>query len=41
MMSHITAPCLSHPEIEAAEQLFDDWFDPTEATSRTGRGRAC
>jgi transposase-like protein len=34
MTSHITAPCLSHPEIETAEQLFDNWFDPIEAGLR-------
>jgi hypothetical protein len=34
MRSHITTPCLSQPEIETAEQLFDNWFDPIEAGLR-------
>jgi transposase-like protein len=34
MTSHITAPCLSQPEIGTAEQLFDNWFDPIETGLR-------
>lgn len=38
MTSHIITPCLSQPEIETDEQLFDNWFDPIEAGLRD---RAC
>jgi transposase-like protein len=34
MTRHITAPCLSQPEIETAEQFFGNWFDPIEAGLR-------
>jgi transposase-like protein len=34
MTSHITTPCLPQSEIEAAEPLFDNWFDPIEAELR-------
>jgi len=34
MTSHSTTPCLPQSEIETAEQLFDNWFDPIEAGLR-------
>jgi putative transposase len=34
MMSHSTRPCLPQSEIETAEHLIDNWFDPIEATVR-------
>jgi len=34
MTSHITTPCLPQSEIETAEHLFDNWFDPIEAELR-------
>jgi transposase-like protein len=34
MTSHSTTPCLPQSEIETAEHLFDNWFDPIEAVLR-------
>ncbi len=34
MKSHSTTPCLPQSELEPAEQLFDNWFDPIEACLR-------
>jgi transposase-like protein len=34
MTSHTTTPFLPQSEIETAEQLFDNWFDPIEAGLR-------
>ena len=34
MTSNSTTPCLPQSEIEPAEQLFDNWFDPIEAALR-------
>jgi putative transposase len=34
MTSHSTTPCVPQSEIETAEQLFDNWFDPIEAGLR-------
>ncbi|HEX5507607.1 MAG TPA: IS256 family transposase [Pseudolabrys sp.] len=34
MTKIITTPCLPQSEIERAEQLFDNWFDPIEAGLR-------
>jgi transposase-like protein len=34
MTSHSTTPCLPQSEIETAEQLFDNWFDPIETGLR-------
>jgi transposase-like protein len=34
MTSHITSLCLPQSEIETAEHLFDNWFDPIEAELR-------
>jgi putative transposase len=34
MTSNSTTPCLPQPEIETAEHLFDNWFDPIEAGLR-------
>ncbi len=34
MTSHSTTPCLPQSEIETAEHLFDNWFDPIEAGLR-------
>jgi putative transposase len=34
MTSHSTTPCLPRSEIETAEHLFDNWFDPIEAELR-------
>jgi putative transposase len=34
MTSDITTPCLPQSEIETAEHLFDNWFDPIEAGLR-------
>jgi transposase-like protein len=38
MTSSRTAPCLPQSEIETAEHLFDNWFDPIE-TGLRDRGR--
>src|SRR5215208_4376378 len=38
MKSNITTPCLPELELETAEHLFDNWFDPIEAALR-GRVR--
>jgi hypothetical protein len=34
MTSNSTTPCLAQSEIETAEHLFDNWFDPIEAGLR-------
>jgi putative transposase len=34
MTSDSTTPCLPQSEIETAERLFDNWFDPIEANLR-------
>jgi putative transposase len=34
MTKTITTPCLPHSEIETASELFDNWFDPIEASLR-------
>ncbi|MGH7015280.1 MAG: hypothetical protein ACREEL_14220 [Stellaceae bacterium] len=34
MTSHTTTPLLPQSEIETAEPLFDNWFDPIEAGIR-------
>jgi len=34
MTKTITTPCLPHSEIETATELFDNWFDPIEASLR-------
>jgi putative transposase len=34
MTSHSTTPLLPQSELETAEQLFDNWFDPIEAALR-------
>jgi hypothetical protein len=34
MTSHSTTPCLPQWEIETAEHLFDNWFDPIETGLR-------
>ncbi len=34
MTSNSTTPCLPQSEIETAEHLFDNWFDPIEAGLR-------
>jgi putative transposase len=34
MTSNTTTPCLPQSEIETAEHLFDNWFDPIEAGLR-------
>ena len=34
MTSHSTTPCLPQSEIETAEHLFDNWFDPIETGLR-------
>ena len=34
MTSHSTTPCVPQSEIETAEQLFDNWFNPIEAGLR-------
>jgi putative transposase len=39
MTSHSTTPCSPQSEIETAEHLFDNWFDPIEAGLRD-RARA-
>jgi putative transposase len=35
MTSHSTTPCLPQSEIETAEHLLDNWFDPVEAGLRS------
>jgi hypothetical protein len=32
MRKIITTPCLPQSEIKTTEQLFDNWFDPIEAS---------
>ncbi|HZD89631.1 MAG TPA: IS256 family transposase [Pseudolabrys sp.] len=34
MTKTITTPCLPHSEIETTSELFDNWFDPIEASLR-------
>jgi len=34
MTSHSTTPCLPQSESGTAEHLFDNWFDPIEASLR-------
>jgi hypothetical protein len=34
MTSDSTTPCLPQSEVETAEHLFDNWFDPIEAGLR-------